>query len=121
MAKNTPLHIKLNRHTGIIVLNAKEDLYYDDDNITLITHFDCKLQHLKAVYDIGIEELLKNDCFVYQELPNGYTISDFISTLKENHNHTKESLQKHLKSLLNDVVRVLEHTKEIESNEQRAN
>ena len=117
MGKNTPLHIMLNKHTGIIALNEKEDLYYDDNNITLITHFDFKLQHLKAVYDIGIEELLKNDSFVYQELPNGYTISDFITTLKEEHNHTEESLQGHLKSLLNDLVKVLKHTKEIPNNE----
>ncbi len=115
MTNKMPLHIKLNRYTGIISLSEKEDLFYDDDNINLITHNEFKLEHLKAVYEIGVDELLKGDYFVYQKLPEGYTIEHFIATLKEEHNHTKESLQRHLMSLVDDTIKVLNYFKGLEN------
>lgn len=115
MAKNMPLHLELNRCTGIVALTDNEDLFYNDKSITLITHRDLKLEHLKAVYEIGVDELLKGDYFVYQKLPEGYTISDFIRTLKEEHNHTQESLQRHLKSLVDDTIKVLNYFKGVEN------
>jgi len=70
-----------------------------------------ELQHLKALYDIGLEELLKSDYLIGLDLPKGYTIESFIDQLKEDHHHSKESLQKQLKSLLDDMVKLMKHTK----------
>jgi len=75
-----------------------------------IKHYDFELQHLKALYDIGLNELLKSDYLIGLELPQGYTIESFITQLKEDHQHTKKSLQRHLQSLLSDMVTLIKHT-----------
>ena len=108
MHQETPLHFSLSNQTGVITLSDREDLFYDANNLSVITHYDFDLQHLKAVYDVGIDELLKSDYLIGLELPKGYTIGHFIAQMKEDHDHSKESLQEHLKSLLNDMVRLLE-------------
>lgn len=113
MHQETPLHVSLSSQTGVITLSDKEDLFYDAVNLSFITHYDFELQHLKAVYDIGIDELLKSDYLIGLPLPEGYTIEHFIAQIKEEHDHSRESLQEHLKSLLEDMVRVLEHTRSI--------
>lgn len=95
---------------GSMILSDKEELFYNNQNLTFKTVYTFDLAHLKAVYDVGVDELLKSDYPIGLEIPKGYTFNDFIDQVKQDHVHTPDSLQEHLQSLLSDMVRLLEHT-----------
>jgi len=111
MQSKEPLHVGLSSQTGIIMLSESEDLFYDGWSLSLIQHYDFTLGHLKAVYEIGLKELLKSECLIALAIPQGYTIGDFIAQVKQDHNHSKESLREHLRALLLDVVTLANHTR----------
>jgi len=97
---------------GVIALSDTEVLTYDSHKLEFNVSYRFSLENLKAVYDVGIDELLKNEYLIWLEIPQDYTFNDFIKQVQEDHAHTPQSLQQHLKSLLDDMVKLLQHTKE---------
>jgi len=70
-----------------------------------------QVSELKALYEIGLNELLQSSTVISLETPQGYSLSDLIEQIRLDHATTSTSLKRALRRLKREFILWTHHIK----------